>query len=133
MKLLYAFAILLLISCSKKDSISQDIPTEGLINLTTGKWSVTYLSPGLAQSQSYQLNDILWKFNSNKELIVEINTDLTNKYTPILDAGKYTFELKDNKILLDNQEYDYTIVDDELTISDHPEVDGPQMGFVRVR
>jgi hypothetical protein len=102
-------------------------------DLITGVWSLTHYSPGFAQQEYYQSGDILWEFNSRNKLIVKINVDLSESKMPIVTDGQYSFALNNEEIELKDVEYDYTIVDNILTISDHPEVDGPQIKFIRIK
>lgn len=75
------------------------------------------------------MGDIIWRFDSQKKLTVEIKVDLSGLRAPVLEEGQYTYELKPGKIVVNDIEYDYLLKDNELTISNHPEVDGPYLLF----
>jgi hypothetical protein len=118
------FLLSMLASCSD-DSENKNTPE------IARSWSLTYFSAGLAGVTTYEAGDIIWQFDSKNKLTVKFNVDLTGKMVPLITAGEHTYELQTDRIVLDDDRvYDYTIVDDGLTISGHPEVDGPELRFI---
>lgn len=112
-----AVLLCLLVSCSEDEDPGIE-----------RSWSLTYFTNGFAGGGDYQTGDIVWRFDSKKKLTVEINVALSWR-APVLEEGEHPYELKPGKIVLNDIEYDYVLKDNELTISNHPEVDGPYLVF----
>ncbi|MBT1696652.1 hypothetical protein KK083_07195 [Fulvivirgaceae bacterium PWU4] len=129
-----AILLCLFVSCSEQDeNINPEVSLKGKDVGIERKWSLTHFGKGLAGVDIYEAGDIIWRFDSQKKLTVEINVDISGAIVPIFKEGKYPFDVKSGKVVLNNVEYDYMISDDELTISDHPEVDGPYLTFKSVK
>jgi hypothetical protein len=117
LKLATAVIVLcLLVSCSKDED-------PGIEH----SWSLTYFTNGFAGGD-YQTGDVVWRFDSKKNLTVEINVQLPG-LPPVLAEGEYPYELKPEKIVINDVEYGYVLKRNELIIFNHPEVDGPYLSF----
>ena len=72
----------------------------------------------------------MWNFQIDGNLIVEVENIVDTP--PILEDGSYTYSLNNNKITINNVEYDYSLSDNELIVSDDPASDGFRATFVKI-
>ncbi|TGV04144.1 hypothetical protein [Flavivirga rizhaonensis] len=120
MILLFAF-IGLISSCSNDD----DNTNKDTLN---GTWNLIDVTCE-CKPVDFQKGEHVWNFDlSNNKINVVNNPD---ENLQILDTGSYVFSLKEGKITILSVEYDYYFKNGKLFLSDHPEVDGPLMEFIR--
>jgi len=93
-----------------------------------GTWSLLKFKPGFSPTYEYNEDLILWTFRNNK-LIVKIDSSI--KDLLIKANGEYEFSLRDDKIVIDENEYFYVLKDEGLIIHNDPASDGFQANFVK--
>jgi len=80
------------------------------------QWSlIDFTKEGL--SESYNPNDIIWEFNNLDELIVTVNTDLTNSHLPIKTSGTYEYVGTPRVVSIKRKQYAVNIDVDTLFLS----------------
>ena len=114
-------ACLTLVACSDEKVTKK--------HLIVDQWNITQFSAGMGGMWTYDENDIVWEFKSNNKVTVTINGSVT--IAPILNVGTHEYQIIGDKIILNETEYDFTIEDESLIISFHPEVDGTQLQLSR--
>ena len=105
---------------------SGDLPA----NSIAGTWNLRTFQCCLFQTEQFNQGDIIWKFNSNEILEVNINIVLEDEsQIPIQENGSFSYDFNQTSVVIDNTEYDFTLENDQLILSDDPEVDGPIIIF----
>ncbi len=114
-------------SCKEKESVEPTTTTHEL----DGTWNLISVTcecpPVLLESGEHQ-----WTFDiANSSL--EVVNNASEEFHTIPDEGSYTIEIntETQKLIFLEVEYDYTFENDKLFVSDHPEVDGPMIEFIR--
>ena len=95
-----------------------------------GKWSLTIYEPGLSPTENYNMQQIMWNFQSGNSLTVEVETTVSSP--PILESGNHDYSLINDKLIINNLEYDFSISINQLIISDDPASDGFRATFEKM-
>ena len=114
----------ILLSCNKSNNLDE-IP-----NKLHGKWQMVGYGAFLPSLPELNENDITWTFDIPANLLTIVN-NVELKYPFILPTGSYHIDVSDETMTIKGVEYDYILKNDNLTVSHHPELDGPMMGFVK--
>lgn len=117
--------LVLIILISLCTSCSSDILTLHKLN---GKWNLVNVTCECAPAD-LEIDEHQWVFNLKDNEVVVSNS--VNKPLQILETGTYSIHVNNSKIIIMTVAYDYYFKDGKLFLSDHPEVDGPLMEFVR--
>lgn len=119
------FVILLAFSsCGDNDEIDQS-------NQIIGKWCLVNVMAGFSPEEIYDSGIILWEFTSENQILVEINTELNeSSNVPLNNNGTYNFELIENKINIEDIEYEYHLDNGHLILSHQVASDGPRLEFI---
>lgn len=119
------FVILLAFSsCGENDEIDQS-------NQIIGKWCLVNVMAGFSPEEIYDSGIILWEFTSENQILVEINTELNeSSNVPLNNNGTYNFELIENKINIEDIEYEYHLDNGHLILSHQVASDGPRLEFI---
>ena len=119
------FVILLAFSsCGENDEIDQN-------NQIIGKWCLVNVMAGFSPEEIYDSGIILWEFTSENQILVEINTELNeSSNVPLNNNGTYNFELIENKINIEDIEYEYHLDNGHLILSHQVASDGPRLEFI---
>lgn len=114
-------------SCTKESPEEMDNCTTSTCRALLGEWNLMNYSAGLAGAEGYNKDDVTWTFHSNGTVDILINVVLNNSNMPIQTSQtvNYVINGAETEIEVDNRRYDLIINGAELTLSDHPEVDGP--------
>ena len=98
--------------------------------LLTGKWHLIYAQYGLAGYENFSRGDISWTFQSNNSVDVSINISLsTQTNLPVEQNGTFNTSSNDSLITINNNVYDYYYDNNNLILSDKPELEGPLFRF----
>lgn len=121
-KLIFVF-ILSGILCSCSDSNENDAISDEL----NGEWNLISVSC-LCEPVQLESGQHIWNFDlDNNELNVVNN--VTEPLHTILETGTYVITVTDNKVTVQNIEYDYYFENGKLYLADNPESDGPLIKF----
>ncbi len=115
------------ISCDKKE---ETITTDVLY----GKWSLMENSKGFGGSETFEINDIIWEFNSDNTVSVTINVT-PDLELPLGITGVYEYSLDGNYITLpDGVIFEVTILSDinTLRLSNNGASDGDIISFEKL-
>ncbi len=119
------FNILLLFSsCSDNEPINIEGPI-------IGKWSLIKYKPGYSPTENFNTGEIIWEFKKIEILNVIIDESISS--SPVLPNGKHKYSLNVNelKITIDNTEYDYEINNTKLLIDNDLASDGFRIEFIK--
>lgn len=129
-KIMKTFYLLLslitLTSCTDSDEEKREVSINS-------QWSLTIYEPGFAPTENYNTRQIIWNFQNDGNLLVEVENTVNTP--PILENGIYTYSLNNNnnnKVTINSVEYDYNLTNNELIISDDPAADGLRATFVKI-
>jgi hypothetical protein len=117
-------------SCTKETQEEEECANSAC-RVLVGEWNLMSHSAGLAGSENYDKDDVTWTFNGDGTVDVLINVTLTNSYMPIKTSQTVNYVMNGTEITVDNGRYDFTVDGSKLTLSDHPELDGPVIFFER--
>lgn len=112
---------LLLTNCSEQHITREENPIYN-------KWSLVRFEPGLSPTETFNEGKIEWLFQQSNKLKVDIDNSIST--SPIKPNGEYVFSLNRNSISIDNIEYDYSINENTLIISDDLSSDGFKATFI---
>jgi len=119
---LFLFIIISALAC-KKDSSE-------IVNDLNGTWSMETYTAFISSLPNLNDGDVNWTFDlANNELLIQNNVETLYPY--LLQSGNYLINMPSASINIDSVDYDYEIENGTLTISNHPELDGPIMRFKR--
>lgn len=116
---------LLLGACKKED------PTSKNTSMTlTGDWYLTDYMAFMPQLLELNYGDIIWSFDAVNQTIRVQN--ITSNLQP---TGVYSYTSTATELTIAftgySQTFNYSFVNGEMILSDHPEADGPVMTFNR--
>ncbi|WP_299212132.1 hypothetical protein [uncultured Dokdonia sp.] len=115
----------ILASCSNDDEKDMEVGND-----LNGKWEMTSYVAFLPSLPEINSNEIEWTFDVGNNQLSIVNT-IESEYPYMLTSGTYiNLTITDNTITISDVEYDYTIENGMLSISDNPEMDGPIMRFI---
>ncbi|MFC4633467.1 hypothetical protein ACFO3O_06090 [Dokdonia ponticola] len=115
----------LLTSCSTDDEKNTAVASD-----LNGTWEMTSYVAFLPDLPEINSNEIKWTFDIDANQLSIVNT-IEAAYPYILASGNYSnLLITANTITIAGIEYDYTIENEILIISDDPESDGPIMRFI---
>jgi hypothetical protein len=119
--MLLIFAMLFLFTgCNEEEAKQQETSVYN-------KWNLIKFEPGLSPTETFSEGKITWLFQQENKLKVEIDNSVSS--SPIKSTGEYGFSLNGNRISIGNIEYDYSINENTLIISDDPSSDGFKATF----
>ena len=126
MKMLIFIISVVFISCDESTPQAQDEPIYGT-------WNLIKVIAGFSPIEIFSDDQIVWEFNSQKQLLVNINTELSESSNITLkENGEYNFKFIDeNAIKIEDAEYNYFIDEEKLIISFQEASDGPRMEFMK--
>ncbi len=113
--------ILLIFSCKKEDEKDPAY---------YGQWSLVHFSKQ-SHTEDYSQGDIIWEFNEYDELIVTVNTDLSNSQLPITTDGIYEFVGAPDVVSFQNTQYAAEVQNDTLILSRNAAAGGPVIKLVK--
>ena len=111
---------LLITGCSEEETKQQE-------NSIYGQWSLIKYEPGLAPTENFSVNQISWDFKHTN--ILKIQIDNTVNTPPLKTEGEYEFSINGNRLSINNMQYDFSIIENILIISDDPSSDGFKATF----
>lgn len=91
-------------------------------------WYLNKYEPGFSPIEYFEDGQIIWTFNSNGSLQIEVDSSIENP--PLKSSGEYVYSVDGNLIMIDNLTYDYAIKSNSMTISDDPSSDGFRLSFI---
>ena len=104
-----------------------------------GQWSLRSYTAGFQQPEKFNMGDVIWTFNPNNRLDVQIQSGIKCRCRcpiSIDTSGHYRYSINDDGLKLINneheREYEYSIDNNILYISDNPEVDGCLVFFEKI-
>jgi len=99
----------------------------------TGSWHLISYEPGFSPTSFYKNEEVTWVFYNDGKLVVKIkNGTSINNSMPLSSDGNYLYTITDKLITLKDFEYDYSIENETLTISNNPAADGKRLIFQKV-
>lgn len=117
--MLFLMLIGIITSCSKEDKTNKDL---------NGEWEMTSYVAFLPSLPAINENDIKWTFDVPNNKLSVINK-IESQYPYILASGNYDINVTSKTVTILSVEYDYSIENGTLSISNNPELDGPVMSF----
>ena len=123
--LILTCSIFLGVGC-KKDTTFFDA------NSIVGSWSLSEASLSWGGYESYESNQIVWKFGANQQLEVTVQDGLiVNQNIPFTNSqlGVYTYLTSDTTLLIDGQLFNLLLENNLLIIDQNPALDGIQLSF----
>ncbi len=117
--------VLTISSCKKDDEEKKEAPAY------FAQWSLMQLTKDFYM-ESYDYGEIIWEFNEYDELIVTVNTDLSNSQLPITTSGVYDYVGADDVVSIQNTQYAAQVQNDTLILSRNAAAGGPLMKFVKI-
>ncbi|MEP2935336.1 MAG: hypothetical protein ABJM06_06435 [Gilvibacter sp.] len=113
----------LLIAC---DNDKDDDP----INKIEGAFSLLSYDCCLLTQEDYVVGEIIYDFDGANMVTVWFTISPTpESQLPIQTAGVYEYTEIDNRLVLNGIEYEFTLIGDQLTLFDDPELDGAIITF----
>jgi len=94
-----------------------------------GEWNLISVSC-LCEPISLETGEHIWNFNVNDSELNVVN-NVTESLHTILETGNYDITVSNDKITIQNIEYDYYFENENLYLADDPGSDGPLIRFVR--
>ena len=98
-----------------------------------GTWNLIKVTAGFSPIENFIGGQIVWEFNSQKLLLVKINTELSESTNIILKKnGEYDVDFIDENIIkIEYVEYNYRLDKEKLIISFEEVSDGLRMEFMK--
>lgn len=123
----FLFCLLFITSIVSCDNDNETSNIEGPI---IAKWSLTKFEPGYSPIENFSNSEVIWEFKNNGTLIVSVDPSISSK--PILEPGEYSYLISENKITINNLDYDYLYENsnNKLIIHNDPASDGFRLSFV---
>lgn len=113
----------ILASCSEdNDNLSY--------NELDGEWNLITASCGFCEPLNLNVDDYVWTFDTSKETLL-VENKISVQHQSLLEPGNYNLKVTDTTVTVLSVEYDYYFNEGKLILSDHPEVDGTVLEFVR--
>lgn len=119
--LLTTCVILSFLSCSNNNE-NNDIPL-------IGSWSLVNFESGFSKNANFESGEIIWTFQQNGILSVLVTGSIANSY--IVSSGNHNYSVAGDKVIIDNQRFDFHFENSLLIISDSPEADGFRAEFIK--
>jgi hypothetical protein len=113
----------LITGCGEEETKQQE-------NSIYNQWSLIKYEPGLSPTEDFNENQIYWDFQQTN--ILKVQVDNTVSTPPLKTEGEYDFSLNGNRVSIGNMEYDFSISENTLIISDDPSSDGFKATFLKV-
>ena len=101
-------------------------------NSIVGSWSLSEANLGWGGYESYESNQIVWKFGANQQLEVTVQDGLiVNQNIPFTNSqlGVYTYLTSDATLMIDGQLFNLLLENNLLIIDQNPALDGIQLSF----
>jgi hypothetical protein len=115
-------------------SCDKDETTTTTTDELYGEWSLVENSKGFGGYETFEINDIIWKFNSDNTINVTLNVT-PDLEIPLGITGVYEYTLDGNQITLpDGNTFEYTLLSDGaiLRLSDNGASDGDIISFEKL-
>ena len=101
-------------------------------NSIIGSWSLSEANLGWGGYESYESNQIVWKFETDQQLEVTVQEGLNvNQNIPFSNSqlGVYPYLTSDSTLLIDGQLFHLLLENNLLIIDQNPALDGIQLSF----
>ena len=118
MKTVYIFLFLLVIlsSCDDDNDVNIDNPF-------LGEWHLISLTGGFSPTETYQVGDIIWGFNSDDSLEIEISTNISNQSRlPIKNDTTLSYSYDSLHLVVGNNNYEYRLENNDSTLKLYDEL-----------
>jgi hypothetical protein len=115
-------------------SCVRDETTTTTRNELLGEWSLVEYSKGFGGNESFAINDIIWKFNSDNTINVTLNVT-PNLEIPLGATGVYDYTLDGNQITLpDGSTFEFILLSGGtiLRLSQNGASDGDIISFEKL-
>jgi len=128
--LTFLSALLLLIACTKDEAEpSPQIIDNGGLHALDGEWHLSNVLT-LAPQESYDLGEYVWDIDiDNESVTVDDNSDDLGYY--MIGEGTYSLTITEDSLFVNGIGLGLFTDDDELNLSNMPELDGPIHFFIR--
>ena len=128
MKKLILFPLLLVL-CAMPIACDND-KDDDPINRIEGAYSLEAFQCCLLTQEAYEAGEIIYDFDGTNMVTVTFTISPTpDSQLPIQTTGVYEYTELDNRLVLNGIEYEFTLIGDQLTLFDDPEVDGAIITF----
>ena len=117
---LISSVLFLFTGCNEEEAKQQE-------NSIYNQWSLIKYEPGLSPTENFNVNQIYWDFQQTN--ILKVQVDNTVSTPPLKKEGQYNFSINGNRLSINKIEYDFSIIENTLTISDDPSSDGFKATF----
>lgn len=97
------------------------------------EWSLIEAQAGFSEKEQYEIGDIIWSFENNRNLKIELNTSIPNSSRlPFKAEGSHRFLIKDNLIQFHDLEMQYKVDGNSLILLKDTAYDGPRMVLIKL-
>ncbi len=125
MIILLNFSLIFSFACKDSESLKQ-------ANELNGTWNLIRYQNGFSPIERFNADEINWKIQ-NTILTVTVNIDLdVSSQIPYKNSGVYELIVRDKLIIIENEEYDYSIDENSLILDQESSSGGPQIKFERI-
>ena len=101
-------------------------------NSIVGSWSLSEANLGWGGYETYESNQIVWKFGTDQQLKVTVQEGLSvNQNIPFSNSqlGVYSYLASDSTLIIDGQLFHLLLENNLLIIDQNPALDGIQLSF----
>ena len=123
--LLGAFILILALS-----SCSNDKNKPAANDDLSGKWTMVTYVAFMPELPVLKPGDVTWQFDLKKNKLL-INNQVESAYSYLYPSGSYVISVTADKVTIGETAYKYYFENNQLIVSDRPELDGPIMTFKR--
>jgi hypothetical protein len=115
-------------SCCKKTTTPQIVS-----NKVYQAWHLYKLEPGFSLTSFYNRGDVMWQINSNTLVNVTVAISNVSASLPLNTTRSYPVALDTtlHTIVINNEIFDYNILNDTLIIKGDVAADGKRLTFVK--
>lgn len=115
--------LFLFTGCNEEETKQQE-------NSIYKQWNLIKYEPGFSPTENFSENQIIWHFQQTN--ILKIQVDNAVSTPPLKTDGEYDFSINGNRVSINNMEYDFSISESTLIISDDPSSDGFKATFSKL-
>lgn len=115
--------LFLFTGCNEEETKQQE-------NSIYKQWNLIKYEPGFSPTENFSENQIIWNFQQTN--ILKIQVDNAVSTPPLKTEGEYDFSINGNRVSINNMEYDFSISESTLIISDDPSSDGFKATFSKL-